>query len=34
MICQKCKKQVTQLFGDNVDGKYTERCWKCLYPKR
>jgi hypothetical protein len=34
MICLQCKKNVSQIYGENVDGKYKEACWKCLYPKK
>ena len=30
-ICEECKKECRQLYGDNVGGKYTERCMKCAF---
>lgn len=32
-VCPLCKKGVAQLYSDNVDGKYTTGCWKCVYKR-
>lgn len=29
--CETCNKECTQLYGDNINGKYTERCVKCAF---
>ena len=34
MICQLCKKDKKQLIGEKRNGKYTEGCWDCLFPKK
>lgn len=30
-MCEQCKKGCSQLYGSNVNGKYTERCVKCAF---
>lgn len=33
-ICEKCKRPCSQLYGNKIDGKYTEECVLCAFPKR
>lgn len=33
-ICEECKKGCSQLYGSKINGKYTERCVSCNFPKR
>lgn len=30
-ICDECKKDCSQVYGCKVDGKYTEKCVKCMF---
>lgn len=33
-VCEKCMKGCSQLYGSKIDGKYTEMCVNCTFPKK
>lgn len=32
--CEQCNKECSQLYGDNVNGKYVYRCVSCAFKKK
>lgn len=32
--CETCKKNVPQVYGNNVNGKYTFQCVICTFKKK
>lgn len=33
-ICEICNNKCSKLFGDNVNGRYVERCESCAFKRK